>query len=341
MSVIDSILSRLSESLVIDSPLCSRVRHKASDCSKCLDVCASDAITITRAGGKVSVDWEKCTACGECISACGNSVFDIKLVEKTQILSTVKQSIKESGEAFFACHNKQTDTIAGITTLAYADRKLMVKSVLMGAERIILLMDDCMKCRHESCLKTVVQEITAAKEIFEKAGLDIEIRSAPYFEKKNSLKKRLAQHDGEVMNRREFFSFVKNRTKKSVGEVIYSISENDEEKTKTRLAVDSEKLKRSFVNDLKALGGEKLIEDLIACGVLPSVSIDVETCKKCGVCAKICPFNVFQPEYETIKGKQHIKTVHTSTDRCTGCGICLHVCMSKSINLSRNSYSSL
>jgi ferredoxin len=333
MSVIESFLSRLSESLAINSSLCSRVRHKDSDCSDCLDACASGAINITRPGGKVVVNWERCTSCGECIPVCSNSVFEMKLVEKTKLLSIVSQSIKNSREAVFACHNKQTDTTAGITTLAFADHKLMIKTVIMGAERILLLTDDCTKCRHENCLNTIYREISTAKDIFNKAGLSIEIKTAPYHSNGKTFSKRLPENDTKVMNRREFFNFVKKRTKKNIGEVIYSVSENDNEKAKTRLAINSEKLKSLFIDDIKNLGGEKLLFNLISSGYLPNVKINEETCKRCGICSKICPFNVLQPEYETVKGIRHIKTVNIVIGSCTGCSLCLNVCMSKSIVL--------
>ncbi|ADD67012.1 4Fe-4S ferredoxin iron-sulfur binding domain protein [Denitrovibrio acetiphilus DSM 12809] len=335
MGLLDNVLSKFSESLVINSALCSRIRHKKSECSRCMDSCPNEAIDITRAGGKVLVSWESCTACGECITACPNSVFSIKLVDKNRIYTAMKECIAESGEAVFTCLKGKDDCRAFLPSLAYADRKLLVKAALCGAERIVLMHGECGDCRHSKCRETFEKEIDTVRRIFQLAGVDIKISVET--DAGNKDKKRAAERlrkDEKAMSRREFFSFVGNRTKQSVGQTIYSISENDQDRKKTVLFAETDRGK-SFSEDLVAIGGDALPGLLRKEGLLPSVSIDKTTCTNCAVCSRMCPFGVFEPIYKEIKGRQKVIDIQMNLNACTGCGICAIACMSKSITCQK------
>jgi len=296
-----------------------------------MEVCAENAISVRRAGGKVLIDWDRCSACGECLSVCGSDVFQMKLVDKNRIFSTLKRSISEDGDAYFACKDRNDDKTAGVPTLAYIDKKMMVKTALMGANRIVLQTGDCEECRHARCYATSACEIKIAEEIFKAAGEAIQVTLAPYVKQKRSKAKKNIE-DSAVVSRREFFSLVSKRTKQSVGEVVYSLSENDSSRRKTVLA-DKGNIKRTFTDDLKLLGGADLIEKMRSDGLLPGVQIDADRCVRCGVCARICAFGVYKAEYETVKGRKNITGITVDKDKCTGCGVCSITCMSKAITV--------
>lgn len=333
MGVLGGLLNRLNESMVIDSSLCSRVRSKKSSCSACMDVCHRDAVSITKAGGKVQIDWDKCNSCGECYSACKNSVFQIKLADKSRLYTTLKQSITETDQAVFACKERWDDITVGVPSLAFADRKIMLKAALIGAKKIVLKTGECEECSHESCLSTINKEIEIISEIFRSTGDDITIETIPYGKpEKSKARKRL--EDTQVLNRREFFGLMGQRAKQSVGQVVYSLSENDGERGKTVLTGRGN-IKRTFTDDLKLFGGEELLENLRGKGILPGVSLEVDKCNKCGVCERMCAFGVYTCEYETVKGRRHISAVRVYQDKCAGCGICAQTCMSKAITVHK------
>jgi NAD-dependent dihydropyrimidine dehydrogenase PreA subunit len=329
MGVLGGLLDRLNETIVIDSRLCSRVRNKKSECSDCMDACAQGAVSITKAGGKVLIDWDKCTACGECYSACKSGVFQIKLADKSRLFSTLKESISEDSRAVFACKDKWGDKTIGVPTLAYVDRKILVKAALAGAERIILQTGDCGECKHK-CMATAVKEMRHAEDIFASADRKVTIETAPYEkEVRSKAKKRL--EDSQLVSRREFFSLMGRRTKKSVGQVVYSLSENDANRAKTVLTGSG--VKRRFADDIRLLGGEELLGKMREGGMMPSVCVDSDKCRKCGVCERMCAFGVYTCEYETVKGRKKIVNIKVDQDSCTGCGICALSCMAKAITV--------
>jgi len=66
-------------------------------------------------------------------------------------------------------------------------------------------------------------------------------------------------------------------------------------------------------------------------GLLYTVTIDMEKCIKCGVCARICPVNVFSLKEEEIKGVMTITDVLTDANLCIGCDVCQLVCSPEAI----------
>lgn len=56
------------------------------------------------------------------------------------------------------------------------------------------------------------------------------------------------------------------------------------------------------------------------------VDIDLNLCKRCGICVYICPKNVFH-------FRDHIII---KRDKCSGCGICEIICPDIAITLKKN-----
>ena len=55
-------------SVVVVARLCTHRHHQASSCSRCVDVCPAQAMTVSAEGA--SVDTLSCADCGACVSAC-------------------------------------------------------------------------------------------------------------------------------------------------------------------------------------------------------------------------------------------------------------------------------
>jgi Pyruvate/2-oxoacid:ferredoxin oxidoreductase delta subunit len=55
-------------------------------------------------------------------------------------------------------------------------------------------------------------------------------------------------------------------------------------------------------------------------------TVDEESCKNCGVCAKVCPFNAVE-----VNG-----TTTVIWDKCMGCGVCVGQCRAEAISLQRD-----
>lgn len=330
MGIVDSFASRLNECMVIDSAACSKVRHKLSSCSKCVDVCKSNAVRITSAGGKVLVDWDRCTGCGLCAAVCPNRVFSMKLADMKKLMNKIQNMSVEGRECRISC--RDIDESANVRSLAFADRRLLVKSAALGASRIVLEQGECGRC-NKHCMITVENEVKAANRIFELGELSVRVSIEPYTEKKKrpSAADRL-KNRGEELSRREFFGFMRTKAKQTIGETLYSLAENEKERQRTVLSANGS-WRENYISDLKYLGSDKLINRTRGEGLLMSVRIDIEKCTRCGICARVCPMSVFGLTKETVKGREITTAVTVDENLCTGCGLCVTACMSDAVKV--------
>lgn len=91
------ILNRWIESLdyefyVLDS--CSRHQSPHSTCSKCINSCSADAVTLV--SGKPIINHEKCTECGDCIAECPAQAIEgflpKRMIHQNQLIVTDEHS---------------------------------------------------------------------------------------------------------------------------------------------------------------------------------------------------------------------------------------------------------
>jgi ferredoxin len=134
------------------------------------------------------------------------------------------------------------------------------------------------------------------------------------------------------MNRREFFGFINTGVKKRAGEMLVSFADESGSK-KTVFASDKSTSDGSFAYDIKALGGDELLNQVREKGLVKTVRLDDRKCTLCGVCVRLCAFGVFTEIKETLKGRETLVKIITDQQRCTGCGVCTLSCAPKAIEI--------
>ena len=55
-------------------------------------------------------------------------------------------------------------------------------------------------------------------------------------------------------------------------------------------------------------------------------SIQVDSCKGCGLCVDACPKQILRIDPDTINPKGHSPAQMLDQSRCTGCGFCALMC---------------
>ncbi len=326
MGIVDGLVGRLNECMVTDSAACSRVRHKLSSCSLCMDVCKENAVSITSAGGKVLVNWDRCSGCGKCAAICPNRVFSMKLADAGKFTSTIRQQIAKDGECTISCRDDAD--AAQLRSLSFADRRVLVKAAAMGALKINLRQGDCGRCSKD-CRGVAENETAAANRIFELAELPVRA----VFESNRPTAADRLKNKGESISRREFFGFMRTKARQTIGETLYSIAESEKDRKRTVLSSERSGAE-SYASDLKYLGSDKLINRMREEGLLMSVHIDTDKCTRCGICARVCPMAVFSLTKETVKGREVTTDVSADSDLCSGCGLCTTACMSDAVKVS-------
>jgi len=341
LKTIEGIFEKLSEHFVINSSKCVRVRHKAAECTDCMDVCSEDAIKITSAGGKVLVDWTRCSDCGKCLTVCRNGVFSMRKADRERLFTSAASSINDSATVSLSCrqspHAKAAAYSAG--TLAFFNRKHMVRLVSMGANDIVLLKGDCDTCG-KACAEIVSSEIDAARRIISICGnktvINLVDRLESHPEKKEYKSSRALQENEKLTSRREFFGYLKSRTIESVGSTIHYLTENEDKNKKTVLTADSTATElEEYTNSLKMIGGDTLLQKMTDEGLLNEVHIDMEKCTLCGICSRMCPHGVFTVVTEMIKGREKAVDIQKDSLFCTGCGLCGISCSCNAISIWR------
>ena len=56
------------------------------------------------------------------------------------------------------------------------------------------------------------------------------------------------------------------------------------------------------------------------------VLIDMDRCKGCGLCTKVCPAKILSLDYDRFNAKGYHPVMVTNPDKCTGCGVCSMIC---------------
>jgi len=329
MGIVDGLVGRLNECMVTDSAACSRVRHKLSSCSLCMEVCKENAVRVTSAGGKVIIDTDRCSGCGKCFAVCPNRVFSMKLADTGKLISNLKQQIAKDGECTISCRDDAD--AAHLRSLSFADRRILVKIAAMGASKITLRYGECGRCSKD-CRGVSAKEAEAANRIFELAELPAQVIFQSFTDKRPTAADRL-KNRGESISRREFFGFMRTKARQTIGETLYSMAENEKDRKRTVLSSERGGAE-SYISDIRYLGSDKLINRMREEGLLMSVDIDIEKCTRCGICARVCPMSVFTLTKETVKGREITVSVTADSDLCSGCGLCTTSCMSGAVKIS-------
>jgi|GEM_PF-2861621 len=342
LRIIENIVGKLSENFEINSRNCVRVRHKGASCTKCLDVCDEGAIRITSAGGNVVIDWLKCTGCLKCMAVCGNDVFSAKPVDKKRMDDAAENAIKSNRGVIAACGKSPYKDKADlpVPALAFFNRKYIIRLVSSGVEEVIFIKGDCASCSL-FCIEIFERELNVSKKILSLSNNRTEI-SLAYEPPVNHHSGGLSPVDGTLekpASRREFFSYIKNRTILSVGQTIQLVTESEADR-KRKTVFEAHGAAASdhacYTDDLEAIGGKALLQKMTDDGILFAVRMDMGKCTLCGVCSRICPHAVFTLQTEKIKGIATVTGIEKSDLNCTGCGLCMLSCPAGAIVINGN-----
>ncbi|WP_205743363.1 4Fe-4S binding protein [Geobacter sp. FeAm09] len=304
-----------------------------------MDVCSADAITITAAGGRVLVDWSRCSDCGKCHAACGNGVFSLRKAVRDQLFASAAAQIGRHDKVVLSCRQSPHAQHAAYSavTLACFNRMILVRLVAMGAKNIVLLKGECSTCG-TPCEDIICKEIDTVVSIVSLGARETSISLADTFEapreRNDAIGRNSKQENGKPASRREFFGLIKNRALASIGSGIHYFTESSVDNNKDILDAGNSNVSReAYLYDLKTIGGETLLGKMVTEGLVNVVAIDREKCRLCGICSRMCPNCAFTLDYETVKGREKATDIHMNNILCTGCGLCRISCPSKAITV--------
>jgi ferredoxin len=132
----------------------------------------------------------------------------------------------------------------------------------------------------------------------------------------------LRYKDAEV-DRREFFSVLRNATQRSAVQLIAGASESG----KVISYGDKElPFKRHILNTILGVSGEELRKKILS---IYYYSASCSGCNVCGACVGVCPTGALK-----MRGKDGISRLLFDTSKCCGCMICDEFCPQKVLSVS-------
>lgn len=360
-SIVDmvDILERLeSKALHIEPSRCVKVRNRNATCTRCADACTSGAITVE--GNVIDIDGEKCTGCGTCTSACPTHAIVCDKPTDEQVAADLMRSIDANGGAAavicgrVAAHKTaDVDRVAEVLCLGRMDVPSLIKAVGNGASSITLVDGGCATCKFKGAVPRIDAVVEEANALLEAWGSDASVRRVDTVPDELVAQERQQAVGG--VSRRGFFTGMKSQAKNLATEAAAYGLEKE-----LGIKKESATLRQTLkVGEDGCLPHgpiprhEDLLEDLFGMGEPAdtfvttaqwgNVTMDVEKCDNCGVCATFCPTGALskilreperKPGRPVKKGSKEVECLEFRLSDCVGCGMCADVCMGHALTVS-------
>jgi MinD superfamily P-loop ATPase len=315
--------------LKIQSEYCSRLRHRLSKCSRCLDYCPPKAIEWVN--GKIEIDPDKCTSCGICTNVCPNGVFESIKPDDVELYNKIIQSLPAQEEIVFECTNdgvdKQSNAII-VPCLGRISEGIVMIGIAMGAKSVRLSPGECKKCNnYPSCEKVYQKTVNNANQLLVSLGCREKIQVKP---SETVITKPAAT------SRREFFTSLGQITKRGGAifacSVIDNINEDLKEETPKKktgtLPVHLPIKHQILLKAIRKLGYGDVYKNKIETEPPLFYQFTVNNeCTACKMCAMFCPTGAI------IKDETG---VIFNISNCCACGLCREICYKEAIQLKNN-----
>ncbi len=334
--------------IIVMRDRCVAVRNRNAACRTCAESCPEGAIDV--GFNEVKLEAGKCIACGICASACPTeALVPVKPTEGSLREASLNSVGRNGGCAVVACARiaakRQADPsrYAEVPCLSFADEALIVELVSKGAERILLVDGNCQTCKHRRCIGALEESLRLARLLLDAHGSNAAIERVTGFP--DDLREETTQglHGS---TRRGFFSEAVGAAKETAmtaarttleSELGYKIDEasiGDRLRVTEKGTLPQLRMPRheAVLNALDAIGLPQ--EGAIESRLFGSVTIDVQKCNSCGMCAVFCPTGALA-RAEAEKSSDPLRYLEFSAADCVQCGLCEDVCWKEALELSR------
>ena len=334
-------------SLIIDEDLCINLRGRVSECSRCMDTCSAEALTVST--DAVDLDEAKCTGCGACLPACPAGVFSLTGFVPPRFLA----ALEGSGEVHLHC-SASTDRGGGVVIPCHRllDPRLLAAAAAAGVSVVQLHgLDHCGRCENGSAIELVEH---ARRQLAQWLGeASPPVIQAP----EGQVRGRRVYEDQPHLSRRAFLRFAGAQAAVTAAEWIVPVAESgdteagllpffqgDAERQRPAVyqallaeRIDALEWAEGAVLPWRSRTFNERCTACLACGqrcptgALHSVETDAARhvsfepvlCTDCGLCERLCPQHAIVPAAVThvseVKGPRRV-LVHRTQKVCDHCG---------------------
>nr|WP_319564805.1 4Fe-4S binding protein [uncultured Rhodoferax sp.] len=288
--------------------LCAHGASGLTGCSRCLSVCATQAIRC--AGNSVKVDPFLCQGCASCAVSCPTGALSLKTSDRQALHDRIQAALASSGKgAALIVHattlNKQTLLALSnhqvarlqVAPLPALGDELWLRALALGA-RVLILLDDALPEKTRSLL---LDRLGQAQTVLTALGQNPE-RLA--FLKPEALTEYLQKHPRAIPA----------AATPSAVATLKSWA----------------KFKRiAWVDSLRLMGGDlRANPQMLPTGApMGSVQVDAKRCTLCFACVNVCPTRALLDRHEST-----LQLVFQES-ACVQCGLCVKACPEQVLSL--------
>ena len=282
---------------------CYNLHPHRTACTACKDVCPFGDEIFTRPN--FVKDWDPCTNCGLCVSACRSGCI---APSPEQVQRDLAPADQDADTLWIGC--EQSTRQNGLTRVCISAFSWEALAYLATVKKIVLDLTPCGACENDACAAQLRSELTRLVEFFgeelfnARFTLAYELDDAPY-------------HVQEL-SRREMFSHMTTGSKAGTKQLLRMLpGMRDDEDS----ATDFRLLLHQRTKQLKAA-----YETPLHFGYhLPNFT---EKCYGCGKCERSCRSGAIKFE-DLPDGKTRIVVTPW---KCSECGVCVASCSSHGID---------
>lgn len=328
LEIASMVFEGVSRSISVAPKYCSKIKHKSAPCTLCYTLCPVEAIHIGGPGETITVEWDKCTGCGICVSQCHSQVYKLRHGGYRKFIDSLTKHISPKGDIAITCsdnpsYNSRSAMVGCVGIFNVTD---ILTLYLRGASKINIKYGLCSECvskhgnkileqeiKNLETLSTIFADLKGIEIIYEPDSVHIVFpKSYPVYEIVEEEK------PNPTVNRRGMFSFFKETIRESLLKSADMVTvETHEPRTQIEFTHEETARRKQFLECIMSLGN--ILKEEVDTGMMfNNIEID-ESCVYCGMCARFCNTGAL-----AINGERTEITFNPS--KCISCGMCEKSC---------------
>lgn len=283
----------------VDRSRCVRHRCSVNPCTRCMDVCPTDAISWGRGG--LQIDTGSCSDCLLCLSDCPTAALSFP----GQSLSKLLSDLADHPLPVLGCKGQpDTDAHVRLPCLGYlAHQEVMLLFALVFPNGLHLNVTACDSCPNGEILDRVSVAHSRLKDLVSSHAVRL-IRN-----------RRDLEYQAPLISRRQFFTYFRERSTSAAATMLGRLQENPGQQPYGNKQVPAT---RSLL--LKALAASQSVELRKIRDKLFGKITFTSNCNRSKRCVGVCPTGAIRPA-ETNGGLPL-----TDSDLCVSCDSCQVFC---------------